>query len=97
MNSGNRIMFAFIQNGKSNVSITGLSFAESDGSPLNIGQERGFDNIRFPFNCKVTYTSLNSFQTASFQNIFEIRFNFNSDIARYNFSKNIDSDFAKIF
>ena len=73
MNSGNRIMFAFIQNGKSNVSITGLSFAESDGSPLNIGQERGFDNIRFPFNCKVTYTSLNSFQTASFQNIFEIQ------------------------
>jgi len=68
-------MFAFIQNGKSNVSITGLSFAQSDGSPLDIGQERGFDNIRFPFTCKVSYTSLNSFQSASFQNIFEIQIN----------------------
>ena len=74
-NTGNRIMFAFIQNGKSNVSITGLSFAQSDGSPLDIGQERGFDNIRFPFTCKVSYTSLNSFQSASFQNIFEIQIN----------------------
>jgi len=72
-NKGNRIMFAFMQNGKTNLSISGLSFAQSDGSPLDIGQERGFDNIRFPFTCKVSYTSLNSFQSSSFQNIFEIQ------------------------
>lgn len=71
--SGNRIMFAFVQNGKTNLSISSLSFAESDGSSISIGQERGFDNIRFPFTCKVTYTSLNSFQSATFQNIFEIQ------------------------
>jgi hypothetical protein len=71
--SGNRIMFSFMQNGKKNLSITGLSFAESDGSPITMGQEQGFDNIRFPFNCKVSYTTLNSFQAASFQIIFEIQ------------------------
>ena len=73
MGPGNRIMFAFIQNGKANVSITGLSFAETDGSPLSMGQQKGFDNIRFPFSCKVSYTSLNSFQSASYGNIFEIQ------------------------
>lgn len=71
--SGNRIMFAFMQNGKTNPSISGLSFAESGGIPLDIGQERGFDNIMFPFSCKVTYTSLNSLQSASFSNIFDIQ------------------------
>ncbi|HAH22522.1 MAG TPA: hypothetical protein DCL77_01940 [Prolixibacteraceae bacterium] len=71
--SGNRIMFAFMQNGKTNLSVSSLSFAESDGSSISLGQERGFDNIRFPFTCKVTYNSLNSFQSATFQNIFEIQ------------------------
>ena len=70
---GNRIMFAFMQNGKTNLSITGLTFGESDGSPLSLGQQQGFDHILFPFHCKVSYTSLNSFQSASFENIFDIQ------------------------
>jgi hypothetical protein len=72
---GNRIMFAFMQNGMNNRSITGLSFAESGGVSLTLGQEQGFDNIRFPFNCKVTYTSSNSLRTSTYDIIFEIRIN----------------------
>ncbi len=73
--AGNRVMFSFIQNGKTNLSITGLSFAGTAGSPLTIGQETGFDNIQFPFHCKVSYTSSNSFQSTTFAVIFEIQIN----------------------
>jgi len=72
---GNRVMFAFMQNGMNNRSISALSFAESGGTSLSIGHEQGFDNIRFPFNCKVSYNTPNSFRTASYEIIFEIQIN----------------------
>jgi hypothetical protein len=72
---GNRIMFAFMQNGMYNRSVSGLSFAESGGVSLTLGQEQGFDNIRFPFTCKVIYTSSNSLRTSTYDIIFEIRIN----------------------
>lgn len=72
-NAGNRVMFAFMQNGTNNRSITSLSFADSGGTPFSMGQEQGFDNIQFPFNCKVTYTTLNSLRSASIDVIFEIQ------------------------
>jgi len=75
INSGNRVMFAFMQNGSNNRSVSGLLFAESGGNLINIGQEQGFDNISFPFNCKVSYSSLNSFRTSSTNIIFEIQIN----------------------
>jgi hypothetical protein len=68
-------MFSFMQNGMINRSIGGLSLVESSGNSLSIGQEAGFDNIGFPFSCKVTYTSSNSLRTNSYDNIFEIRIN----------------------
>ena len=75
MNSGNRIMFVFMQNGMNNRSISRLSFAESGGSALAMGQELGFDNIQFPFNCKVAYSSSNSLRTAIYDVVFEIQVN----------------------
>jgi len=72
---GSRVMFSFMQNGANNRSVTGLSFAESSGTLLSIGQDQGFDNIQFPFNCKVTYNTLNSFRSASTNIIFEIQIN----------------------
>jgi len=74
-NAGNRVMFAFMQNGANNRSLTGLSFADSGGTPLSLGQEQGFDNIQFPFNCKVTYSTLNSLRSASIDVIFDIQIN----------------------
>jgi hypothetical protein len=73
INAGNRIMFSFIQNGKTNLSLSGLSFAENGGTPITIGQKQGFDNIPIPYNCKVTYTSLNSFRASSSSIVFEIQ------------------------
>ena len=68
-------MFALMQNGNYNNSITNLSFAENGGSALSMGQEQGFDNIQFPFSCKVTYSSSNSLRTASYDVVFEIQIN----------------------
>lgn len=68
-------MFSFMQNGANNRSVTGLLFAESSGTLLSIGQDQGFDNIQFPFNCKVTYITLNSFRVVSENVIFEIQIN----------------------
>jgi len=68
-------MFSFMQNGANNRSISGLLFTESSGTLLSIGQDQGFDNIQFPFNCKVQYNTLNSFRSASTNIIFEIQIN----------------------
>jgi len=73
--SGNRIMFAFKQNGWYNSSVTNLSFAEDGGTAITIGQEQGFDNVQFPFNCRVTYTTLNSLRTANIDVVFDIQIN----------------------
>ncbi len=75
VNAGNRVMFSFMQNGANNRSISGLSFVESSGTLLNIGQDQGFDNVKFPFNCKVTYSTLNSFRSANNDITFEIQIN----------------------
>jgi len=69
------VMFAFMQNGSNNRSLTSLSFADSGGTPLSMGQEQGFDNVQFPFNCKVTYSTLNSLRSASIDVIFDIQIN----------------------
>jgi hypothetical protein len=72
---GNRVMFAFLQNGMINYSISNVSFGVVGGTPVSIGQEQGFENIRFPFTCRVTYTTENQFRSTTFQVSFEIRIN----------------------
>lgn len=73
--NGNRIMFTFMQNGTDNLSITDLSFAGDAGTSLNIGRDQGYDNINFPYNCKIMYVTTNSFRTASYRCIFEVQIN----------------------
>jgi hypothetical protein len=73
--AGNRVMFSFMQNGGNNRSVSGLLFTESSGTMINLGQDQGFDNVQFPFNCKVTYSTLNSFRSANTDVIFDIQIN----------------------
>jgi len=68
-------MFSFMQNGGNNRSITGLLFTESSGTLINLGQDQGFDNVQFPFNCKVSYSTLNSFRSANIDVVFDIQVN----------------------
>ncbi|BBE16416.1 phosphatidylinositol-4-phosphate 5-kinase [Aquipluma nitroreducens] len=73
--TGNRVVFSFMQNGGNNRSLTGLLFTESSGTLINLGQDQGFDNVQFPFNCKVSYSTLNSFRSSNTDVIFDIQIN----------------------
>ena len=39
------------------------------------GLDQRFDNIRFPFTCKVNYSTPNSLRTATYEVVFEIEIN----------------------
>jgi len=39
---------------------------------MNLGTKYGFENVVFPFNCRVTYATLNSFKTITINASFEI-------------------------
>jgi hypothetical protein len=75
VNKGNRVLFAFKQNGMDNSSISRLSFAESGGNPLSHGQEQGFDNIQFPFTCKISYSTPSKFKSTLIDVSIEIQIN----------------------
>ena len=69
---GNRVLFSFIQNGCPNSSISNIFFSQSSGTSMNLGTKYGFENVVFPFNCRVTYATLNSFKTITINASFEI-------------------------
>lgn len=60
---GNRVLFQFKQNGGVNTSVYGLLFSPSSGNSYTLGSEQGYENIVFPFTCKVSYKTLNSLKT----------------------------------
>lgn len=72
---GDRVMFAFMQNGMTNQSITNLSLSQSSGTPITIGNQEGFERIQFPFYCKVIYYTENSLRTINYDVTFEIEIN----------------------
>lgn len=55
LRDGNRVLFSFIQGGKANESISGLLCSSSSGTDYELGSKKGFDNVAFPYTCKVTY------------------------------------------
>lgn len=73
--SGNRLLFAFIQNGTTNNLVTNLQIVCDSGTPLKLGEKSGFENILFPVNCKVTYQTPNAFRTVWYDVSFEFTIN----------------------
>lgn len=72
---GNRVQFAFIRNGTTNNLITNLMFAPSNGTQIMVGNKTSFDDIAFPFMCKINYNTPNPLQTAVYEVVFEIQIN----------------------
>jgi hypothetical protein len=70
---GNKIIFTITQNGNSSISMTNLNFSPTSGSTYRLGQNHGFENIDFPFECKVTFSVPNAFQSADINVDFEIK------------------------
>lgn len=68
-------MFSFRQNGSNNTTLSNLLFGENGGRPLSVGAKRGFDNVSFPFTCKVSYVTANKFKSVAIDAIVEIQIN----------------------
>ena len=75
---GNKVKFNFVQNGSRNniedLTLTGDSgilFSSSYNQSLN----EGFDNVKFPFKCAVTYKTLSKLKFQTFIVRFEILIN----------------------
>jgi len=70
--NGNRVFFSFYQNGAINTTVSSLFLSTSSGTTYNLGSRQGFDNVVFPFKCKITYTTTNSLKTFTYNCEFEI-------------------------
>jgi len=71
----NRVIIKFIQNGGINVSVSNIMLQGDSGNRTNINNVEGFENITFPFLCKITYSTLNKFRTSTHTAIFEFVIN----------------------
>lgn len=71
----NRVLIKFIQNGGTNVSVSNVMLQGDSGNITSINNVEGFENITFPFLCKITYSTLNKFRTSTYTAIFEFVIN----------------------
>lgn len=70
---GNKITFSILQNGNSSITLNNFNILPNSGSSFRLGQNHGLENIDFPFECKVTFTTTNAFQAPDISVDFEIK------------------------
>ncbi len=64
---GNRVLFHFKQTGGgNNATISGILFTPSSGDSYILGSSEGFENVIFPFTCKVIYQTSNTLNTVRY-------------------------------
>jgi len=63
MGDGVKVIFKFTDSTGRGRSVSNLLIDGSSGSYYNLGREVGYDNIHFPFDGKVRFTSLSKMQT----------------------------------
>lgn len=69
---GDRVLFHFKQGGGNNTTISGMLFTFSSGNSYILGSAEGFENVIFPFTCKVSYQTSNTLNTVRFDAEFVI-------------------------
>lgn len=72
--TGNQIVIDFMQAGGKNHTLENLMISGDSGSRFQSGSMTGYENVEFPFNLKVDYTSSNSLQTQKYDCTFDITF-----------------------
>ncbi len=72
-NSGgtNKVMINFIQNGSRN-KVSQLSVTVNNGERIIGDYTDGYENIRFPFTCRINYTTQSKFKATNYNVSFEI-------------------------
>ena len=68
---GNDVIVRFLMGGQINARLSGFTLANSSGSQYKSGPKQGIENIIFPFELKISYTTSNPISRASFDVIFE--------------------------
>jgi hypothetical protein len=71
----NRVIIKFMQNGGTNGSVSNVRLEGDSGNRMSINNAEGFENITFPFLCKINYETLNKFRTSTNSVIFEFIIN----------------------
>ncbi len=71
MGNGSRFSINLFMNGTRNSSVEGLSLIADSGAEYSAGQIIGYDNVEFPVNCKVSYTTWNKSHTSQYRARFE--------------------------
>ena len=69
----NRVLIDFMQNGARNTNITDLRLATNSGASTSRGSLVGYENINYPVEIKVMYTTWNKMHTATYRVLFEFR------------------------
>lgn len=67
----NRVLVDLIQNGVRNRGVENFMMATSSGTPTNLGESVGYENIIYPVSIKVTYKTWNKLRTVMLDVIFE--------------------------
>ncbi len=72
---GNKVSIKFMMAGTYNASIKGLLINVNNGSEIIIGNEHHFNDVIFPFNCKIMYESSNQLRTATYSCVLDFTIN----------------------
>lgn len=71
----NRILIKFLQNGSDNPQITNIRIQNDSGNRVSYNNSLGFENIEFPFECKLSYNTFNKLRTNKHTVTFEFIIN----------------------
>jgi len=71
----NRVIIKFMQNGGVNTSVSNIRLEGDSGNRVNMNNADGFENITFPFLCKINYDTTNKFRTNTNKATFEFIIN----------------------
>ena len=66
----NKIFIKFKQNGGDNVTISNLSIVGDSGNRIGTSNQEGYENVTFPFTCKLNYDTANKLKTSTNSIIF---------------------------
>ncbi|WP_457610110.1 hypothetical protein [Lutibacter sp.] len=66
----NKVKIKFMQNGSSNTSVSNIRLDSTNGNRIETPNYVGYENITYPFECKLNYTTSNKLKTMTFDVIF---------------------------
>lgn len=75
LGDGNDVLVKIMMKGQINTRVRSLSVATNNGSQYKSGFHTGIQNVYFPLDLKVTYTTNNPISRASFDVVFECTIN----------------------